>query len=336
MESGGGGGGDNVYVGQMVTSYAEMRSLPDYTNLILVTSDSNSFIQNFIPYSLNCRRNDKKELESIKKLATRDYDRERFLHGKQLSKKIDVNSLYGTFGNSFPPVSAATTLFGRKIIVCGMTVMHTLMLKLILTIQRDDDRIAADYDYCPIMRENTKRLLGLRQISLSDIEHIDDILEYVENACQLHGLDDVARIKKNTSTMMRIERRVNDFAGAIDRFNRLLDTWNISVNRTVIDFDTDGFQIANSFQLDTVYLYRQFIRQMQTILIMPNLGFEEKINKVLLIIARKKYTILQSGPLVTTPETMEYYRNSWIDVGDFAHFPQRLRAQRSRTDQVHL
>ncbi|CAH2100778.1 unnamed protein product [Euphydryas editha] len=50
---------------------------------------------------------------------------------------------------------------------------------------------------------------------------------------------------------------------------------------------------------------------------MPNLGFEEKINKVVLIIARKKYTILQSGPLVTTPETIpSFYRNSWIDVGD--------------------
>ncbi len=136
-------------VGQLILTYDQLRKITNpHQPLIMCTGESCNFLPNFIAKILKSR----KALQTAKK-ATTDVSQRAVYECRQLALKVLINSVYGVFGNVYAPVAAATTLYGRKIL------MLAAKISIIITVDVAEKIFQFIQYFCKITNQNSAQLL---------------------------------------------------------------------------------------------------------------------------------------------------------------------------------
>ncbi|MBT0716620.1 DNA pol protein [Dolichomitus sp. PSUC_FEM 10030005] len=133
-------------IGRMVFSCRHLKNLPEDTPLLLCTGESKNFLHSFIKDQLL----ERKRMQQLAAEETDDLMR-RVYDSRQKAIKIAVNSMYGIFGNEYPPLAATTTLYGRKILIYAAKVLIIITFEMCIRLDQaergDDDNFLNIYKY---------------------------------------------------------------------------------------------------------------------------------------------------------------------------------------------
>ncbi|CAJ2002047.1 DNA polymerase DNA pol [Cotesia congregata filamentous virus 1] len=306
----------NNFVGQVILNTAELEHLPESTSLLLTTTNSNSFIHKYIPKTIARRQQIKKMMVDKRKKCPNDEQLTR-LDGSQLSLKININSLYGCFGNFAPAVSAATTLYGRKILIGGMKIKYVLILQFLSSIQKNEPNDELLLDYPDYEMNETRELLTKSGVDFNKFKYLTENLKCLYFIACLHATDCVQIIKRIQEYLNRFtsnEKKQQEFSVFMDT----LKMWKLDIESIIVDFDTDGFQITNQYGLNTEILNNRFNAAMKEITNMPELNFEKAEVLSLILLTRKKYTTLKKGPVLSNLAVYKMYEKKWLPLQDFS------------------
>lgn len=312
-------------IGRMVVSYDHLATLAGETPLLICTGESKNFLHSFIKDQLL----ERKRMQLLKAQATDDLTR-RVYDSRQKAIKISVNSMYGIFGNAYPPLAATTTLYGRKILIYAAKVLIVITFELCIRIDRvgrGTDNLGEGYSgNCLSSFEAICNVFGAANDGDSDLSAESD-----ENPPETLSAEIVSRLPVDTRA--RMLRLYGDSADVVvDEIIRafyrraLLDgsdsvevlvenqtklqecelMWGTSIEtlwRTVIpnvvrkliyDGDTDGFQYQNIFNFDSLYLNKCVNTKVAQALAVSRIVFEPKIILATMCMTKKKYTVILS------------------------------------------
>nr|WIE95287.1 hypothetical protein [Microctonus hyperodae filamentous virus] len=124
---------DNVaaIVGQSIWSQKQLfEYIDDDTPLLLYIPKSDGFLNKYI-HDLLIKR---KKIQQTLKNADLTTVQRKILDAQQKFIKIQVNSIYGIYGNICISIAACTTLFGRKILICAAKLIPIIFLNFVVKI----------------------------------------------------------------------------------------------------------------------------------------------------------------------------------------------------------
>lgn len=265
----------NAIVGTMIIDITEIFDMNNTTPIIIKFYKTDVFI------NVHLRKILKRRKEIQKRIKDKKYAHKRAVYdSRQRSIKTAVNSLYGRYGNTNVPVAAATTLYGRKILMFAAKMTYFIVL---CTLQK----LYAQAFNC-VWLEGYKYDKLQRTLAAIDSELPKDFCTHTLKDSFLLNLK--RRILMDgTDSCVEFKILRNHVTTCSDDLQAIFDALPGVIVNLVYDGDTDGFQFQNIFHLDTAFICEKLNAIVCETLHTENILFEDTTSMATMCLGKKRY-----------------------------------------------
>lgn len=327
---------NNYIVGKMIIQKEDLAYFPSSQTLLIYTDITDSFLSPLIKEYIITRKAFQKEMKKHIYGST-EYT---VNNCKQLSRKIVINSLYGSFALSYVPVACCTTAFSRKTLIASLKMTKVIVIELCVSLYKLGNKyVLKEKELNTIENEKEEeeeeeeeknkdsdedrlsdKFNNFCEECLLDSEYINQVNdknEILQCALRVYEIcKNVWKNKDNLPTQVDIQTlygrviidgtdNVNLIIELTKNMNNIETIWKNKVpdilKNCIFDADTDGFQFYNMFNLSNKYLCDKLNYIMEKkVLFMDSIKFEPKQILMSVCLAKKKYFHIISDKLCSS------------------------------------